>query len=195
MAHRPVPPLLKLALEAGPLAVFFIANAKLGIFPATACFMGAVVLALAVNYRLEKRLPVMPLVSGAFVLVFGTLTLILNDELFIKLKPTIVNGLFAVILFGGLFAGKPLLRPLFGTMLELSQKGWMLLTWLWASFFVVLAILNEVVWRNFSTDFWISFKLFGIMPLTLVFSAAAFWAVRQHMTPASQGGDKKTEKP
>lgn len=187
-ARRPLNPLLKLVLEIGPLVVFFVCNAQFGIFPATGAFMGAVAIALSVNYALERRVPVMPLVSGFFVLVFGALTLILNDELFIKLKPTIVNGLFAAILFGGLLAGKALLQPLLGSMLPMADEGWRRLTLYWACFFVVLAGINEVVWRNYSTDFWVSFKLFGIMPLTIVFSGAALYAVRRYI---QTGGDNK----
>lgn len=180
---RPVPsPLVKLLLEAGPLAVFFIANARSDIFTATAAFMVAVVVALAANYWIERRVPVLPLVSGAFVLVFGALTLWLNDDLFIKLKPTIVNLLFAAILFGGLFAGRPLLANVLGSMIALTDRGWRRLTLLWGSFFLLLALINEVVWRSFSTEFWAGFKLFGIMPLTLVFSGLALYLVRREMT-------------
>ncbi|MEO1190508.1 MAG: septation protein A [Pseudomonadota bacterium] len=177
----PLPPLLKLALEAGPLVVFFVVNSRADIFAATAAFMVAVVIALSVNYWLERKVPIMPLVSGFFVLGFGALTLILNDELFIKLKPTIVNTLFAVILFGGLAFGKALLAPLLGSMLKMTDRGWSRLTLMWACFFVFLAILNEVIWRNFSTDFWAGFKLFGIMPITLVFSGLAIFLVRGEM--------------
>ncbi len=112
----------------------------------------------------------MPLVSGVFVIVFGGLTLILADETFIKIKPTLVNCLFAVVLIGGLAFKKSLLKPLFGSAFQLSEKGWRLLTLRWGGFFILLAFLNEVIWRNFSTDFWISFKLFGILPLTLIFA-------------------------
>lgn len=191
MTHR-LPPLAKLALEIGPLAVFFVANARFDLFTATAAFMVAVAIALVVNYWAERRVPIMPLVSGVFVLVFGTLTLVLADELFIKLKPTIVNGLFAAILFGGLAFGKPLLQPLLGSMLAMTDAGWRRLTFAWACFFVLLAVLNEVVWRSFSTDFWVSFKLFGIVPLTLVFSGAALYAVRRHILPTEEtaGGNQ-----
>lgn len=184
MTERAAPnPLLKLALEVGPLAVFFIANARFGIFTATAAFMVAIVIALVGSWLLERKLPVMPLVTAAFVLVFGGLTLALEDELFIKLKPTIVNLLFAAILFGGLFFGRPLLKPLFEAAFPLTDHGWKLLTMRWAVFFVVLAVLNEVVWRSFSTDFWVSFKLFGIMPLTMVFAAAQLPLIRRHSLP------------
>lgn len=165
-------PLLKMLIEVGPLAVFFLANARWGIFAATAVFMGAIVLSLGASYALERKLPLMPLVTAAVVLVFGGLTLALNDELFIKLKPTIVNGLFAAALLVGLAFGKSLLQPVFGTVFELTAEGWRKLTFRWGLFFVLLAVLNEVVWRSFDTDTWVSFKVFGIMPLTVVFSLA-----------------------
>lgn len=165
-------PLVKLAIEVGPLAVFFIANARGNIFTATAVFMVAIVIALVASWLIERRLPLLPLVTAAFVLVFGGLTLVLQDELFIKLKPTIVNSLFAAILFGGLFFGRPFLKPLLGAALELQDEGWRKLTYRWAWFFVALAMANEVVWRNLSTDGWVNFKVFGIMPLTIAFSLA-----------------------
>ena len=163
-------PLLKLALEIGPLALFFLTNARVGLFWATGVFMVAIFLSLTITWMLERRLPVLPLVTGIFVLVFGGLTLILQDELFIKLKPTIVNTLFAVILLGGLLWGKSFLKSLMGSMFPMTDQGWRVLTLRWAMFFVVLALLNEIVWRNASTDAWVSFKVFGIMPLTILFS-------------------------
>lgn len=165
-------PLVKLAIEVGPLAVFFIANSRGNIFIATGAFMVAIVVALVASWLIERRLPLLPLVTAAFVLVFGGLTLVLQDELFIKLKPTIVNGLFAAILFSGLFFGRPFLKPLLGAALELQDEGWRKLTHRWAWFFVALALANEVVWRTLSTDGWVNFKVFGIMPLTIAFSLA-----------------------
>ncbi len=164
------PPLLRLVLEAGPLVVFFVTNARAGIFDATKAFMIAIVVALAGSRLLERRWPVMPLVTAVFVFVFGGLTIWLDDELFIKLKPTIVNTLFGSILLGGLLFGRSLLKPVFGTAFVLEEEGWRILTVRWACFFLALAILNEIVWRNFTTDTWVSFKVFGIMPLTVVFS-------------------------
>ena len=164
--------LLKLAIELGPLAVFFIANAQGGIFWGTAAFMVATLVSLAAARTLLGRIAVMPLVTGVFVLIFGGLTIWLQDELFIKMKPTIVNSLFAAILIGGLLAGHALLRHLFGEVFQLTDEGWRRLTLRWALFFCALAVLNEVVWRNFSTDAWVSFKVFGIMPLTMLFAVS-----------------------
>ena len=162
--------LAKLVLEVGPLVVFFVANSYFGIFPATGAFMVATILALTVSRLKFGRIPVMPLVSGFFVLTFGALTLYFQEEYFIKIKPTIVNLLFSTILFGGLLAGHSLLRYLFGEVFKLQDRGWRLLTFRWACFFVFLAVVNEVVWRNFSTEFWAGFKLMGVMPITMIFA-------------------------
>ena len=178
---RRLPPLLKLALELGPLALFFLANAyadRFGyaenqrIYAATALFIGATVVALAISYALIRKLPIMPLVSGAVVVVFGGLTLFLQNEMFIKLKPTIVNTMFGLVLLGGLYFRKPLLEIVLDSMFALTEEGWRKLTFRWALFFFALAILNEVVWRPQTTDFWVGFKVFGIMPLTIVFALA-----------------------
>lgn len=164
------PQLIKLALELGPLLVFFFVNARLDIFAATAWFMGAMVISLALSWLLLKKIAVMPLVTGAVVLIFGTLTLLLQDDTFIKMKPTIVNSLFAVTLLGGLLFGQSLLRYVFGEVYKLKPEGWRKLTINWGLFFVFLAVSNEVVWRLFDTDFWVAFKVWGIMPITVVFS-------------------------
>ncbi|MEM1370616.1 MAG: septation protein A [Pseudomonadota bacterium] len=162
--------LSKLALEFGPLVVFFIVNSYHGIFVGTGAFMVATVAALATSKVLFGKIPLMPLISGCFIIVFGALTLFFENDTFIKMKPTIVNTMFATALFGGLFFGVSLLRYLFNEVFDLTAEGWRLLTFRWACFFVVLAVLNEIVWRSFSNDFWIGFKIFGVMPLTLVFA-------------------------
>lgn len=164
------PQLIKMALELGPLVVFFAVNAYADIFAATAWFMGAMVLSLALSWLVLKRVAVMPLVTGVVVLVFGGLTLYLQDDTFIKMKPTIVNVLFGSVLLGGLLFGQSLLRYVFGDVYKLQPQGWLVLTLRWGIFFFVLAILNEIMWRNFSTDMWVAFKVWGIMPLTIVFS-------------------------
>lgn len=164
------PQLIKLALELGPLLVFFFVNSRLDLFAATAWFMGAMVLSLTLSWLLLKKIAVMPLVTGAVVLVFGTLTLLLQDETFIKMKPTITNSLFAIVLLGGLAFGHSLLRYVFGEIYRLKPEGWRKLTLNWGLFFVFLAIANEVVWRMFDTDTWVAFKVWGIMPITIIFS-------------------------
>ena len=169
--HR-LNPLLKLALELGPLALFFLANQRAGIFAATGLFITATLVSLAIHYALVRKLPIMPMVSGVVVVVFGGLTLALQDELFIKLKPTIVNTLFGIVLLGGLYFEKPLLALVLDSMFDLTEAGWRKLTFRWAIFFFVLAALNEIVWRTQTTDFWVSFKVFGIMPLTVAFALA-----------------------
>jgi intracellular septation protein len=170
-AHKSVPkPAIKLALELGPLALFFVTNLKFGIFPATGVLMVSVLAALAVSYYLTRRLPVMPVVTAVAVTIFGALTFLLHDEVFIKLKPTIVNSLFGATLLGALAFGKPLLPIVLDSVMHLSEEGWRKLTLRWGLFFFVLAALNEVVWRTQTTDFWAGFKAFGIMPLTIVFA-------------------------
>ena len=163
---------LKLVLEAGPLLVFFLGNAWYGLIPGTAAFVVATVASLIVSRLLLRRVPVMPLIGGVFVIVFGGLTVLLDDDLFIKIKPTIVNLLFAGLLAGGLATGRHFLKLVFDGAFHLTDRGWMLLTVRWVGFFVVLAVLNEAVWRGFSTDTWVAFKVFGILPLTLLFSLA-----------------------
>ena len=167
-------PWLKLTLDIGPLVLFFAANARFGIFTATAVFMVAVLVALVVAYAKTRRIEIMPLVTAVIVVIFGGLTLILHDELFIKLKPTIIYVLFGGTLVGGLLLGKSFLGILFDSVFDLTDEGWRKLTWRWAFFFFALAVLNEIVWRNFSTDVWVSFKLFGAVPLTFLFAAAQY---------------------
>lgn len=164
------PQLIKMSLELGPLIVFFIANARADIFVATAWFMGAMAVSLILSWAILKKIAVMPLVTGAVVLVFGGLTLWLQDDTFIKMKPTITNVLFGSVLLGGLLFGQSLLKYVFGEVYRLRPEGWSKLTLNWGVFFFVLAVINEVLWRNFSTDFWVAFKVWGIMPITVIFS-------------------------
>ena len=183
--------IIKLAVELGPLLVFFIVNSRSDIFHGTAAFMAATVVALIVSHFVFGRIATMPLVTGIFVLVFGGLTLYLQDDHFIKVKPTIVNGLFAAILFGGLMFGRVFLKIVFGDVMRLTQEGWRILTVRWALFFAFLAILNEIMWRGFSTDTWVAFKVFGIMPLTFVFALAQIGVLKKYedTTPPSNSSD------
>ena len=188
-------PGLKMALELGPLLVFFFANLRgewlVGKFPAlstiggppliaTALFMMATVISLVISKIVFKHLPVMPFVSGVVVMVFGSLSIWLQDETFIKMKPTIVNTLFGIVLLGGLFFGKSLLGYVFNAAFQLDEEGWKKLTFRWGLFFLFLAVLNEVVWRNFSDDFWVTFKVWGTMPITIAFTLAQMPLVMRH---------------
>ncbi len=164
-------PFLKLALDFGPLVLFFYANSRYDIFVATGTFMIAVLVALAISYVMTRHLPIMPVVTAIIVVVFGGLTLFLHDATFIKVKPTIIYALFGAVLLGGLFFGKPLLATVLNSMFELTDEGWRKLTLRWALFFFALAILNEIVWRNTSTNVWVDFKVFGVTPLTFLFGA------------------------
>ncbi|WP_395449284.1 septation protein A [Aminobacter sp. UC22_36] len=196
-----VSPLLKLVLELGPLVVFFFANARgewlaqkfpalaeLGgpIFIATGLFMAATAAALIASWLLTRSLPIMPLVSGVVVFVFGALTLYLQDDVFIKMKPTIVNTLFGVILLGGLWFGKSLLGYVFASAFRLDAEGWRKLTFRWGLFFLFLAVVNEVVWRSFSTDTWVAFKVWGIMPITLLFTFSQMPLIMRHSLEESK---------
>ena len=202
MSDKPqVNPMLKLALDLGPLLLFFFANAKpalfepwvaplipdavatgerAGIFVATGVFMVAILVALAVSYALTRRLPVMAIVSAVVVVVFGAATLIFQNDTFIKMKPTIIYLLFAGTLFGGLMFRKPLLAMVFDQMFNLTEEGWRKLTIRWSLFFLALAIFNEIVWRTQSTDTWVTFKVFGVMPLTFIFAALQYPLLTKH---------------
>ncbi|UXN62653.1 septation protein A [Phyllobacterium zundukense] len=208
-ARKEINPLLKLVLELGPLMVFFFANARgewlierfpalsnIGgpIFIATALFMAATAIALAASWILVRSLPIMPLISGIVVLIFGALTLWLHNETFIKMKPTIVNALFGIILLGGLYFGKSLLGYVFDSAFKLNAEGWRKLTMRWGIFFIFLAVLNEVVWRSFSTDFWVAFKVWGTMPITLLFTFAQMPLVMKYsIEPAAEKASSKEQ--
>ena len=186
--------LLKMLVEIGPLVVFFVVNSYTkSIFLGTGCFMVATAVSLVASKMMFGRIPLMPLISGAFVLVFGGLTLWLQDALFIKLKPTIVNLLFAATLLVGLMFGQSFLRYVLGEVFKLTDEGWRILTLRWGLFFIVLALLNEIVWRNFSEEFWIGFKMLGVMPITAVFGAAQLGVLRKHAQRREQPAGVTTE--
>jgi intracellular septation protein len=173
-------PLFKLATELGPLVIFFIANFKFHLFVATGAFMVAVVAAIIASYVVTRHVPIMALVTGVIVIVFGTLTLVLHDETFIKVKPTIIYGLFAGVLGGGLLFGRSFIQIMFDQMFNLTPQGWRMLTLRWALFFFALAILNEIIWRTQTTDFWVNFKVFGVTPLTMIFALTQMPLIKRY---------------
>jgi len=208
MTRKDVNPLLKLLLEIGPLGVFFLsfrygrellefpvvsgpiervtgAEALAGpsgpLFVATVGFMIAIAASLTVSWTLTRHLPRMALVTGIVVACFGALTLWLQDETFIKMKPTIVNGIFALILGFGLVQGRSYLKDLMRETLPMDDTGWQIFTQRWIMFFIFMAALNEVVWRSQTTEFWVTFKTFGSLPLTFVFLALQWPLLKRHM--------------
>jgi intracellular septation protein len=190
--NKTSPQWLKPTTEYGPLAAFFIAYLLSGrdLMAATAVLIGATVLALALSLAVARRVPMLPLVTAAIVGVFGGLTLWLNDPTFIKMKPTIVQGLFSIVLFGGLAFGRPLLSPLLGAAWPMDREGWRRLTFRFAVFFAAMAALNETVWRTQPEQVWVYFKVFGIMILTIVFAVAQTPLMKRHHLPEDgQAGD------
>jgi intracellular septation protein len=179
----------KLLIELGPLLVFFAGNALGGIYAGTAAFMVATLVSLAASRIRHQKVPVMLLVTGVIVMVFGGLTLFLHDETFIKLKPTIVYTMFAGLLAAGLIFKKPLLELLFGSAFTLTEEGWRQLTFRWIAFFAAMAIVNELVWRNVTTDTWVSFKVFGFLPLTFLFALAQVPLIQRHGLPEQDSGE------
>jgi len=171
----------KLLIELGPLAVFFAANWKAGIFWGTGAFMVATAAALAASWYLTRKLAMVPLISAVFVAVFGGLTLWLQSDLFIKVKVTLINALFGAVLLGGAAFGRNYLKLIMGEAMKLPEAAWRTLTIRWGLFFLGLALLNEVVWRSVTTDTWVNFKVFGILPLTLVFALANAPYMARHM--------------
>ncbi len=181
---------VKPVTEYGALVVFFGAYVLFDLITATAALMIATAAALALSYAVSRRVPLMPLITAGVVGVFGGLTLWLNDETFIKLKPTIVQGLIAAVLLGGLAFRRSLLKPVLGAAWQMNDEGWRRLTFRFGIFFVAMALLNEAVWRTQSTDFWVSFKVFGIMGLTFLFILTQLPLLNRHHigTPASGAG-------
>ena len=176
----PPNPHIKLLIEFGPLAAFGITYFAAGIFWATGVVMVTSILALGVSWMQFGRLLPVPVMTAVMVVVFGGLTFWLNDPRFIQMKPTIINLLFAGVLFFGLMRGRPLLKLLLGEAFNLTEEGWRQLSFRWALFFLALAALNELVWRNFSQDVWVNFKVFGILGLSLVFAMAQIGLIKRH---------------
>lgn len=180
----------KLALDLAPLAAFFVAYVTGGIYVATGVLMAATVVSAVISRLWLGRIPAALVVTMLVVVAFGAMTLYLNDPRFIMMKPTIVNLLFAGVLAGGLLLKKPLLQVVLGDALLLTSEGWHKLTWRWIGFFIAMAVLNEIVWRNFSEATWASFKVFGILPLTALFAVSQVRLLQLYKVdePADRGG-------
>lgn len=178
------PQLRRLALDLGPLVLFFAAFRFAGIFTATGVFMVAVLISLAIGWHLEKKLSPIPLFTAILVTVFGGLTLYLHNDVFIKVKLTILYVIFGVTLLAGLRFNRIFIKYVFAEAFELTEKGWRGLTWRWGIFFLSLAFLNEIVWRNTSTATWVSFKVWGIMSLIFLFALAQTpFLLKHHPNP------------
>jgi intracellular septation protein len=187
---------LRPLVDYGPLAAFFAVYWLQGLTAATVAIMAATAVALVLALAIERRVPLMPVVTAVVIGIFGGLTLWLQDETFIKMKPTIVQLIFAAVLFGGLLFKRPLLKPLLGTAWPLDDEGWHKLSLRFALFFLAMAALNEVVWRTQSTDFWVTFKVFGILALTFVFVVSQVYFMRAHMPAlheAEEGAKSRQE--
>ncbi|HSF94452.1 MAG TPA: septation protein A [Thermohalobaculum sp.] len=208
MEKRPENPVLKFVLEIGPLLIFFgsfryardllenpavyglleplvgakaLAGESGPLFVATAVFMVAIAVSLAVSWKTTGHLPRMAVVTAVVVAVFGGLTLWLQDETFIKMKPTIVYGIFATILGFGLLRQRSYLKYLMGTAMPLDDAGWMIFTRRWVLFFLFMALVNEGVWRSQTTETWVTFKTFATLPMTLLFMMLQFPLLKRHM--------------
>ena len=172
---------IKLFIDIGPLAVFFIYYKVSGdLIEAILPLMLATIISVVISYILEKRIPIMPTLGAGIVVIFGGLTIIFDNKIFIFMKPTIINIIFAAILYGGIILKKPLLRYLLGSALRLEDEGWAILTQRWIAFFIALAVLNEIVWRTMSEEFWVSFKVFGILPITFIFTMTQFPLIKKY---------------
>ena len=170
----------KLFIDIGPLAIFFIFYTRGDLQSAILPFMIATIIAVLFSYIMEKKIPIMPTIGAAIILIFGGLTIYFDNEVFFKMKPTIINILFAAILYIGQMINTPLLKYLLGGTIKLQDKGWETLTKRWIGFFIALAILNEIVWRTQSTDLWVNFKVFGILPITFIFTMTQFSLIKKY---------------
>jgi intracellular septation protein len=170
----------KLMIELGPLLAFFVAWFLADIFWATGVLMAATLASVIASKLLLGRVSPVIIATAVLVVVFGSLTFWFGDAHFIKMKPTIINLLFAGVLFGGLVTGRPLMKLLFGEAFNLTEEGWRKLTLRWMVFFVMMAVLNEIVWRNFSEGTWVNFKVFGILPLTLIFAMSQIGLIKRY---------------
>ncbi len=176
-------PIIKFTADFGPLLIFFIIylNNENDLKVAIPPFIVATLIALIVIYFLEKRIPIVPLVSGILITFFGGLTLYFDNKIFFYMKPTIINILFAAVLFfGKYFTQKPLLKIFFQNAFNLKDDGWKKLNYRWIGFFIFVAILNEIVWRTQSEAFWINFKVWGLLPISFLFVASQITLINKY---------------
>lgn len=186
MTERTAPRWLQSATEYGPLLLFFAVYLGKGLMPATAALLAATAVGLVLSWLFLRRLPWLAVIAAAGVGIFGGLTLWLQDDSFIKMKPTIVNAIFAAILLGGLVVNKLPLQKVLGKSITVSEAGWRSLSLRWGLFFILLAVLNEAVWRTQSEEFWVGFKVFGLIGLTVLFSVSQLPLIRRHWTGPEQ---------
>lgn len=175
---------VKLMLDFAPLAVFFIGFKVAGVLPATIALIAATLISITIIYAVERKLALAPLISGVLVTVLGGLSIILHDDQFIKMKPTMVNLMFSVILLSGVFIWKRgFLKHVLDVAFQLTDRGWLVLSLRWGFFFLFLAGLNEVIWRHFSLDFWVNFKVFGMFTLTMAFAGSQLPLLERYKVP------------
>jgi len=180
---------LKFVLEFGPLIAFFVVYKWSGIYVATMVIMVTTVITLAITWLITRKLSIMPIVTLVLITIFGGLTLYLKDPVFIQVKVTIINGLFAAILLGGWLIKKPLLKFVFGEAMNLDAVGWLKLTLNWGLFFLALALANEVIRATVTMDTWVTYKTFGILPLTFIFAMSQLPLMQRHMIEEDKKGN------
>ncbi len=180
--------LIKLLLEFMPLGLFFIASTEYDVFVGTGILMVATVISLVMTWWLFRQVAIMAIITALTGIASGGLTLFFYDEMYVKLKPTIVSLIFAAILLTGQLINRPLFKPLLGENLHLTDEGWRILTWLWFGYFLFITGLNEYIWRNYSTEFWVAFKAFALMPMTVLFALPQMFFLKRYRT---DDGDSK----
>lgn len=176
----PVKLALKLAIEFMPLGLFFLASTKYGFWTSTAVLVVATVFSLALTWWLFRQLALMAIITAVTSVGAGSVTLIWDDPMYVQMKPTIVGGIFSVILVAGLISREPLFKVLLGQNLLLTEEGWRVLTWLWLAYFIFISVLNEFIWRNYSWEFWAAFKAFGLMPMTVAYALPQMWLLKRY---------------
>ena len=177
--------LLKFITDFGPLLIFFVVYSKSGknLSAAIPFLIVATIIAVLISYVVEKKIPYIPLAGGIIISIFGGLTLYFNNPVFLYIKPTVINTLFGLsLLFGKYFTSEPLLKKIMGKSIFLTDEGWNLLSKRWILFFFAMALLNEFIWRTQSEEFWVNFKVWGLLPVTFIFTAFQIPLITKHKT-------------